>query len=60
MIIDVWMVVVNVKELGIAEQFSIYIATYIYIYIYIYLYFSNLPIYLLNNVHYTVVYIVKI
>ena len=61
MIIDIWMVVVNVKKLGIAEKFSISIATYIYMYIYIYLfYLSNLLIFLLNKVHYTIVYRVKI
>ena len=37
----------------------IYIELYIYIYIYIY-YLSNLLILLLNNVHYTIVYWVKI
>ena len=59
-IIDKWMVVVNVKKLGIAEKFSIYTATYIYIYIYIYIYnLSKLLILLLNNVHYTMVYRVK-
>ena len=61
MIIDIWMVVVNVQKLGIAEKLSIYIAAYIYIYIYIYIYYiSNLLIFLLNNVHYTIVYRVKI
>ena len=61
MIIDIWMVAENVKTLGIAEKFSIYIATYICIYIYIYLfYLSNLLIFLLNKVHYTIVYRVKI
>ena len=54
-IIDIWMVVVNVKKLGIAEKFSNYIATYIYI-----CYLSNLLIFLFINVHYTVVYRVKI
>ena len=43
-IIDISMVVENVKILGIAEKL------YIYIYIYIYIYYpSNLPIFLLNN-----------
>ena len=51
------MVVVNVKKLGIAEKFSIYIATYIYIYIF---YLSNLLTFLLNNVHYTIVYRVNL
>ena len=41
-IIDISMVVENVKILGIAEKL------YIYIYIYIY-YLSNLLIFLLNN-----------
>ena len=45
----------NVKTLGIAEKFEIY--TYIYIYMYIYIYYhSNLLIFLLNNVHYNIVY----
>ena len=45
-IIDLLMVVENVKILGIAEKLYIYI----YIYIYIYLYYpSNLLIFLLNN-----------
>ena len=30
-IIDIWMVVENVKTLGIAEKFEIYIHTYVYI-----------------------------
>ena len=51
------MVVVNVKKLGIAEKFSIYIATYIYVFFFN---LSNLLIYLLNNAHYTIVYGVKI
>ena len=51
-ITDIWMVVENVKRLGIAEKFLIYRAIYIYIYIY---YLSNLLIFLLNNVHYTIV-----
>ena len=58
-IIDIWMVVVNVTKLETAEKFSIYIATYIYIYIYFF-YLSNLLIFLLNNVHFTIVYRVKI
>ena len=33
MIIDIWMVVENVKTLGIAEKFEIYIYIHIYIYI---------------------------
>ena len=63
------MVVENAKTLGIADKFSIYIAIYIYIYIciyiyiyllniyiYIYIYYiSNLLIFLLKNVHYTIV-----
>ena len=53
------MVVKNVKTLGIAEKFYIYTALYIYIYIYIY-YLFNLLIFLLNNVHYTIVYWVTI
>ena len=61
MIIDIWMVVVNMKKLGIAEKFSIDIATYMYICIYIYLfYLSNLLIFLLNKVHYIIVYRVNI
>ena len=67
MIIDIWMVVANVKKLGIAEKFAIYIATYIYIYMYIYIhvyiyihYVSNLLMFLLNKVHYTIVYRVKV
>ena len=61
MIIDIWMVVVNMKKLGIAEKFSIDIATYMYICIYIYLfYLFNLLIFLLNKVHYAIVYRVKI
>ena len=52
MIIDIWMVVENEKTLGITEKFEIYV--YIYIYIYIY-YLSNLLIFVLNNVHYTIV-----
>ena len=51
-IIDIWMGVENEKTLGIAEKFEIYI--YIYIYIYTF-YLSNLLIFLLNNVHYTIV-----
>ena len=44
------MIVENVKTLGIAEKFYIYIAIYIYIYIYIFIYYlSNLLIFLLNN-----------
>ena len=39
MIIDIWMVVENVKTLGIAEKFEIYIYIYTYIYIiHIYIY----------------------
>ena len=45
-IIDISMVVENMKILGIAEKLYIYIYTYIYIYIY---YPSNLLIFLLNN-----------
>ena len=45
-IIDISMVVENVKILGIAEKLYIYI--YIYMYIYIY-YPSNLLIFLQNN-----------
>ena len=48
-IIDIWMGVENVKKLWIAEKFAIYI----YIYIYIYK-LSNLLIFRLNNVHYTI------
>ena len=47
-IIDISMVVENVKILGIAEKLYIYIYVYIYIYIYIY-YPSNSLIFLLNN-----------
>ena len=50
-IIDIWMVAENLQKLGIAEIFYIYIAIYIYIY-----YLSNLLVFLLNNVHYTIVY----
>ena len=43
-IIDISMVVVNEKILGIADEL------YIYIYIYIYIYYpSNLLLFLLNN-----------
>ena len=42
----------NEMTLGMAEIFEIYI--YIYIYIYID-YLSNFLIFLLNNVHYTIV-----
>ena len=37
-IIDISMVVENVKILGIAEKLYIYIYKYIYIYIYVYIY----------------------
>ena len=37
-IIDIWMVVENVKKLGIAEKFSIYIAINIYLIFLTYLY----------------------
>ena len=47
-IIDISMVVENVKILGIAEKLYIYIYIYIYIYLYIY-YPSNLFIFRLNN-----------
>ena len=50
MIIDIWMGVENEKTLGITEKFEIYI--YIYISMY---YLSNLLIFELNNVHYTIV-----
>ena len=46
------MVVVNVKKLGIAQEFSIYA----HIYIYFFVYLSNLLIYLLKNAHFTIVY----
>ena len=49
MIIDISMGVANVMTEWKAEKFDIYI--YIYIYIY---YLSNLPIFLLNNVHYSI------
>ena len=45
LIIDISMVVENVKLLGIAEKLYIYVYIYIYIYIYIY----NLLIFLLSN-----------
>ena len=48
----------NEKTLELAEKFEIYIYIYIYIYIHIYIYIyylSNLLIYLLINVHYTIV-----
>ena len=51
-IIDIWTGVENVKTVGIAEKFDIYI--YIYIYIYI-KHLFNLLIFLLNNLHYTIV-----
>ena len=47
-IIDIWTGVENVKNLGIAETFEIYI--YIYIQ-----HLSNLLIFLLNHLHYTIV-----
>ena len=47
-IIDIFMVVENAKQLGIAEKFYIYIDIYIF-------YLSNLLIFLINNVHYSVV-----
>ena len=49
-IIDIWMVVENVMTLGIAEKFLIYVAIYIFFF-----YPSNLLIFLLNNVNYTIV-----
>ena len=55
MIIDIWMLSENVQKLGITERFLIYIAIYVYIF-----YLSNLLIFLLNKVHYTIVLIVKI
>ena len=58
-IIDIWMGVENEKTFVIAGKFKIYIAMYVNIYIYIYIYIyhlSNLLIFLLNNVHYTIVY----
>ena len=58
-LIDISMIVENVMKLGIAEKFDIYIYIYIYIfviYIYIYTYKrSNLLIFRLNNVYYTIV-----
>ena len=49
MIIDISMGVENLMTEWKAEKFDIYI--YIYIYIY---YLSNLLIFLLNNVHYSI------
>ena len=51
MIIDISMGVANVMTEWKAEKFDIYI--YIYLYIYIYCP-SNLLIFLLNNVHYSI------
>ena len=47
--IDIRMVVENVKKLGIADKFYIYLAIYIF-------YLSNLLIFQLNNVYYNIVF----